>query len=59
LWNIGGAAASGTGWQSGLPAAALRGGAWGEGARAGVFALDLIDTPSHWTSSIGFRCVAR
>jgi formylglycine-generating enzyme required for sulfatase activity len=59
VWNIGGAAYSHGAWQSGLPAAALRGGCWGDGALAGVFALNLNNAPSLWHVAAGFRCVAR
>ena len=34
----------------------LRGGNWGDGADAGVFALLLSDSPTSTRTSIGFRC---
>lgn len=40
-----------------IPAAAVRGGYWGNDAQAGVFALALFDSPSYSYSAIGFRCV--
>jgi formylglycine-generating enzyme required for sulfatase activity len=47
----------GGGPRIGIPSAAFRGGAWGDGARAGVFALGLDLAPSAWNASVGFRCV--
>jgi formylglycine-generating enzyme required for sulfatase activity len=44
---------------AGLPAAAMRGGAWGHGTSAGVFAVLLNDGPSSRLPVIGLRCVAR
>jgi formylglycine-generating enzyme required for sulfatase activity len=44
---------------AGLPAAALRGGAWGTGTRAGAVALSLDSSPSAWGVPVGLRCVAR
>ena len=41
---------------SGIPSAAIRGGAWNSSARSGVFALGLGDAPSYWDTSISFRC---
>jgi formylglycine-generating enzyme required for sulfatase activity len=41
----------------GLPAAALRGGGWTDGAQAGVFSLTLAYAPSYWHENHGFRCV--
>ena len=35
--------------------AAIRGGNWGNGANAGVFALNLNNAPSHSNPTIGFR----
>ena len=40
-----------------LPAAALRGGAWVNGVRAGVFAFNLNVAPTYSYSAAGFRCV--
>ena len=34
----------------------LRGGAWGNGADAGVFALALGNSPTYLNAGIGFRC---
>ncbi|MFP5387198.1 MAG: fibronectin type III domain-containing protein [Bacteriovoracia bacterium] len=39
--------------------AAVRGGGWGYGARAGAFALHLNLAPSYTHTGIGFRCVFR
>jgi hypothetical protein len=36
--------------------AAARGGSWGNGAFAGVFAFSAYNGPSGWDVSIGFRC---
>jgi formylglycine-generating enzyme required for sulfatase activity len=47
--NVGG----GGGNVDGLPAAVLRGGGAGDGARAGVFNIDISAAPSY---SAGFRC---
>ena len=55
-WNLDGRAHNGTAWTDALPAAALRGGYWGDGASAGVFALHLGDGPSRWSTGLGFRC---
>jgi len=33
----------------------IRGGNWGNGSRAGVFALNLDDARSHAHATIGFR----
>jgi len=41
---------------SGEPGALFRGGAFGNGTDAGVFAVDGFDPPSHTSSSLGFRC---
>jgi formylglycine-generating enzyme required for sulfatase activity len=41
----------------GMPGAAIRGGDWGGGARAGVFTLDLRSGASTWDLDLGFRCV--
>jgi len=37
--------------------AAIRGGNWNDGARAGVFSLNLNNAPSNWNTNIGLRCV--
>jgi len=55
-WNVGGRAYNGTAWVDGLPAAAIRGGCWGNGTYAGVFAFYVHNAPSSWSNSIGFRC---
>jgi len=39
----------------GFARAALRGGNWNNGTNAGVFALNLNNTPSNLNSNIGFR----
>jgi len=41
---------------SNLPGALLRGGYWGNGASAGVFAVDGFGDPSDSTVGFGFRC---
>lgn len=56
-WNIEGFVERGGGGALGIPSAALRGGDWGNGPRAGVFALDLTVGPSAWYPVVGFRCV--
>ncbi|MFO0610902.1 MAG: SUMF1/EgtB/PvdO family nonheme iron enzyme [Polyangiales bacterium] len=56
-WNVGGYTANGTTNLAGLPAAALRGGAWNSGSRAGRYALNLGNGPSYADFPIGFRCV--
>ena len=55
-WNVGGRAYNGTAYVDGLPAAARRGGYWGGGAGAGVFAFYADYAPSGSHSSRGFRC---
>jgi formylglycine-generating enzyme required for sulfatase activity len=57
-WNVNGQAYSnGTGgWTTGLPFAAIRGGAWDYGAGAGAFAFNAIYGPSHWSRALGLRC---
>ncbi|MEZ4405050.1 MAG: SUMF1/EgtB/PvdO family nonheme iron enzyme [Polyangiales bacterium] len=42
-----------------LPAAVVRGGYWGDGVRAGVFATALLFGPSASNPGVGFRCVVR
>ncbi len=39
------------------PAVAIRGGNWGNGQSAGVFALNLECGPTLWSHATGFRCV--
>ena len=58
-WNLAGRAHNGSAYVNGLPAAALRGGGWTNGAYAGVFALYLGYGPSNWITNIGFRCCRR
>ena len=41
----------------GLPAAASRGGSWGNLTFAGLFALDLMSSPDYQQNGNGFRCV--
>jgi formylglycine-generating enzyme required for sulfatase activity len=41
----------------GVPAAAIRGGFWGNGTASGVFSLILFDGPASWFNDVGFRCV--
>jgi formylglycine-generating enzyme required for sulfatase activity len=46
--------------EPGLPAASVRGGAWGMGTEAGVFALSLTDAPSNSiNNTVGFRCAVQ
>jgi formylglycine-generating enzyme required for sulfatase activity len=47
----------GTTRSPGIPAAAVRGGADGNGTFAGIFALNLNSAPTNWAVHIGFRCV--
>ena len=54
-WNINGRAANPS-WINGSPAAARRGGNWGNGPDAGVFAVSLGNGPSYWGTSHGARC---
>ena len=47
----------GVGWYyGGTTNAVVRGGRWGVGAYAGVFAFSAGGAPSAWYGSIGFRC---
>lgn len=39
-----------------FPAALIRGGGWGDGSGAGVFALSASIGPSIWDNAFGFRC---
>lgn len=55
--NVNGFVSNGVSGIAALPSAAIRGGYWLDGTRAGVFSLNLTDGPSHWGSAIGFRCV--
>jgi formylglycine-generating enzyme required for sulfatase activity len=47
--------------QTGLPAAAFRGGSFNfaNGSGSGVFTLALNSAPSLWSDAIGFRCIIR
>jgi hypothetical protein len=59
VYNVRGAAyadGNGSGYKDGLPAAPIRGGNWGLGANAGVFALNLNYSPWHVSDSFGGRC---
>ena len=58
-WNVAGRSYNGSGWVNGLPAAVFRGGSWGSGASAGVFAFSAYDGPSYWDGYDGFRCGRR
>ncbi|RJO70450.1 MAG: hypothetical protein C4523_05390 [Myxococcales bacterium] len=58
-WNINGEAHHGTDCVSAIPAAAIRGGNWNQGAQAGVFALSLTSAPPYWELSSGFRCARK
>jgi len=55
-WNINGRAHNGAAWVDGAPAALLRGDCWGNGAEAGVFAINANLAPSSWSGYFGFRC---
>lgn len=57
-FNVNGTANNGTVYVAGLPAAALRGGHWLNGASAGVFALNLTSGPSVSDTGVGARCCA-
>lgn len=55
--NISSIVNDGAGNTSGVPAASLRGGYWGDNLRAGVFYVHLGYGPSFRDSGTGFRCV--
>ncbi len=55
-WNVGSYVERGGGVVTGMPAAAIRGGTWGNGDSGGVFALSLDFGPSVWRDYLGFRC---
>lgn len=62
VWNARGAAygdGNAGGWTDGIPAAALRGGRWDDGAGAGVFSLNLNYAPWNVSLSMGFRCTGQ
>ncbi len=56
-WNITSTVYNDAEAQIGIPSAAIRGGGWGDGARAGVFAMNIHAGPSHRLREGGFRCV--
>ncbi len=56
-WNVNGFVSNGVSGIAALPSAALRGGNWHDGPRAGVFSLHLSYGPSAWAPNVGFRCV--
>jgi formylglycine-generating enzyme required for sulfatase activity len=59
-WNIASRVGVAPGAEAdGMPAAALRGGDWAFGSRAGAFALSLYFGPSNWGPGVGLRCVVR
>ncbi len=45
-----------TGWNNGLPFAAIRGGYWADADGAGAFHLVSEEGPNSWRSGLGFRC---
>jgi formylglycine-generating enzyme required for sulfatase activity len=55
-WNLDGRASNGSAWTSGTPAAALRGGGWGNKTDAGVFSMRLLAGPAYWATDVGARC---
>ncbi len=56
-FNIASQALGATAAVQGLPSAAVRGGHWGDGDRAGIFTVDLRRAPTSSNITIGFRCV--
>ena len=59
VWNLRTRAYAGpaTATVNGIPSAVWRGGAWGDGASAGVFAFNAYQAPSDGTdATLGFRC---
>ena len=59
-WNVNGhvyRAPPSTETVDGIPSAALRGGSFSDGIRAGVFSLLLDSAPSQLAAGVGFRCV--
>lgn len=50
------ASIGGDGTDTHQPSALLRGGSFGDGVYAGVFAVDASNSPSNANSAIGFRC---
>jgi len=58
-WNVNGTASTGPAYAEGLPAAAVRGGDWNNGSKAGAFAMALDSVPMGWSYHIGTRCCLR
>ncbi|MDD5307735.1 MAG: SUMF1/EgtB/PvdO family nonheme iron enzyme [Deltaproteobacteria bacterium] len=58
-WGVNGTTYGATASAAGLPAAALRGGYWSSGSRAGAFTMTLYHGPSAGTNTIGLRCCRR
>jgi formylglycine-generating enzyme required for sulfatase activity len=56
-YNIASRAYTGSGFPSGIPAAALRGGGPGDGTGSGIFALTFNSAPIDAEFYFGFRCV--
>lgn len=52
-----GARVSGSAPTLGLPSATMRGGSWVEGASAGVFSMNVAESPTYTGLAYGFRCV--
>ncbi|MBI4802013.1 MAG: SUMF1/EgtB/PvdO family nonheme iron enzyme [Elusimicrobia bacterium] len=62
MWNIGGNAYTNYAsleWRAGQVPAVIRGGSWGDGADAGVFAFFAYSAPSFSSDTVGFRCGRR
>ena len=57
--NVNGEAHNGSVYQTGIPAAAFRGGGFSYGTSAGVFELSLNHGPSYSSTSYGARCCRR
>jgi hypothetical protein len=55
-YNLDGRAFDGTAYRDGMPAAAMRGGFWNDGASAGAFTLNLIYSPMFSTPGVAGRC---
>lgn len=58
-WNFDGKVESGSGWTGGLPAAAMRGGAWMYTTNAGIYAIKLNSGPTVVKPTISTRCCMR
>lgn len=59
MWSVGGQAYTqynSMGWTKGLAPAVKRGGYWGEGPRAGIYAYSAYSGPTDWDMNTGFRC---